>query len=77
MKAKHKAAVKAQEDRLKKQANEKHIDPVKMLRSYFNNKNAKKKDSDDEDDGSIIRGSQDISQKSVNPNYIIAKYAKM
>ena len=59
-------------------ANEKHIDPVKMLRSYFNNKTVGKKGSDDEDDdNSIVHGSQDISQKSVNPNYIIAKYKKL
>lgn len=50
-----------------------------MLRSYFNNRTGPKGTDDDEnpDDSSIIRGSQDISQKSVNPNYIIQKYKKM
>lgn len=76
MKLKHRASLRAQDERLQKQANEKHIDPVKMLRSYFNNKTGKN-GSDDEDDNSILHGSQDISQKNVNPNYIIAKYKKM
>ena len=78
MKLKHRASIKAQDDRLQMKANEKHIDPVKMLRSYFNNKTVGKKGSDDEDDdNSIVHGSQEISQKSINPNYIIAKYKKM
>lgn len=77
MKLKHRASIKTQEEKLQKQANEKHIDPVKMLRSYFNNKTNKKGSDDEEDDNSIVHGSQDISQKSVNPNYIIAKYKKM
>ena len=62
----------SQEDRLRKSVNDRHQDPVKMLKGFFDAKEEEKMSTHKK-----RKSRSEMGHYSGHPNYIIAKYTKM